>query len=130
MQLSQAKLLLLDAENGAQAAMATLNNVLGSEQDQQYALVDETNGNPPPAPDDAEALVQAPFKPGPTSRRLTINPPPHASSAPHERDLWMPTVSALGRGGRHAGARRSNSVLVVRRGRRQHQHPRLQRLSL
>ena len=25
--------------------MATLNDVLGSEQDQQYTLVDETNGN-------------------------------------------------------------------------------------
>ena len=44
--LSQAKLLLLDAQNNEQAAMAALNNVLGSEQDQQYTLVDETNGNP------------------------------------------------------------------------------------
>ena len=44
-----------------QSAMAALNNVLGSEQDQQYALVDDTNGNPPPAPDDPEAMVQAAF---------------------------------------------------------------------
>ncbi len=60
-QLSQAKLLLLDAENNDAVCHGRLNNVLGSEQDQQYSLVDETNGNPPPAPDDPEALVQRRF---------------------------------------------------------------------
>ena len=60
-QLSQAKLLLLDAQNNRDSAMAALNNVLGSEQDQQYSLVEETNGTPPPAPGDAEAMIQAAF---------------------------------------------------------------------
>ena len=41
--------------------MATLNDVLGSEQNEQYTLVDETNGNVPPAPDDSEAMVQTAF---------------------------------------------------------------------
>ena len=67
-QLSQSNLLLLDAQSNEQASMAALNNVLGSEQDQQYALVDETNGNPPPAPDNADAMVQAAFTGAPISQ--------------------------------------------------------------
>jgi outer membrane protein len=47
-QLSQAKLLLLDAQNSAADAMASLNTVLGSEQDVQYALVDETTARAVP----------------------------------------------------------------------------------
>ena len=98
-QLSQAKLLLLDAQNNTQAAMAALNDVLGSEQDQQYSLVDETNGNPPPAPDDPEALVQGRIHGSPRSggseRQVHRRP---ASSSTAQRDLWMPTVSAMARG--------------------------------
>ena len=107
-QLSQAKLLLLDAENNQQASMAALNNVLGSDQNQQYSLVDETNGNPAPAPrppDDAEALVRAAFAARPdlaalndkfiAARQFTT-----AAARPVDAD----GLSA-GRRGRHAGAR-------------------------
>ncbi len=95
-QLSQAKLLLLDAQNNTQAAMAALNNVLGSEQNQQYNLVDETNGNPPPAPDDPEALVNAAFtaRPDLASLNDTLLAARQFSTA--QRDLWMPTLSAMG----------------------------------
>ena len=41
-ELSQARLLLLDAQNAAQDSMANLNALLGSEQDEQYNLVDQT----------------------------------------------------------------------------------------
>jgi outer membrane protein len=99
-QLSQANLLLLDAENGAQAAMAALNNVLGSEQDQQYTLVDETAGNPPPAPPpppaNAEALVQSAFQARPDLAALNDRSIAARRFSIAERDLWMPTVSALG----------------------------------
>ena len=60
-QLSQAKLLLLDAQNNADDAMASLNTVLGSEQNVQYTLVDETTANPEPAPQDADPLLQSAF---------------------------------------------------------------------
>ena len=94
-QLSQAKLLLLDSENNAQAAMAALNDVLGSEQDQQYALVDETNSNPPPAPDDPEALVSSAFTARPDLAAMNDNFLAARQFSTAERDLWLPTVSAM-----------------------------------
>jgi outer membrane protein len=99
-QLSQAKLLMLDAENNQQASMAALNNVLGSDQNQQYSLVDETNGNPspapPPPPDDAEALVSAAFAARPDLAALNDKFIAARQFTTAQRDLWMPTVSALG----------------------------------
>jgi len=94
-QLSQAKLLLLDAENNTQAAMASLNNVLGSEQDQQYTLVDETNGNPATAPDDAEALVRSAFQARPDLAALNDRSIAARQFSTAQRDLWLPTISAL-----------------------------------
>ena len=96
MQLSQSQLLLLDAGNNQQTAMAALNNVLGSEQDQQYTLVDETNGTPPPAPDNAEALVRAAFTARPDLAALNDRFIAARQFSTAERDLWMPTVSAIG----------------------------------
>ena len=95
-QLSQAKLLLLDAKNNEQSAMAALNDVLGSEQDQQYTLVDETNGNPPPAPDNAEAMIQTAFAARPDLASLNDKFIAARQYSTAERDLWMPTVSAIG----------------------------------
>jgi outer membrane protein len=98
-QLSQAKLLLLDAQNNEQASMAALNDVLGSEQDQQYALVDETNGSPTPAPGNPEALVQAAFGARPDLASLSDKYLSAKQYATAERDLWMPTISAMTMGG-------------------------------
>lgn len=95
-QLSQARLLLLDAENNSQAAMAALNNVLGSEQNQLYTLVDESGGNPLPAPDDAEALVRGAFQARPDLAALNDKSSAALQYSTAQRDLWMPTVSALG----------------------------------
>ena len=94
-QLSQAKLLLLDAENNTQSAVAALNNVLGSEQDEQYSLVDETNGNPPPAPDNAESLVNSAFTARPDLASLNDSFLAAREYSTAERDLWLPTVSAM-----------------------------------
>jgi outer membrane protein len=94
-QLSQAKLLLLDARNDAADAMASLNSVLGSEQDEQYTLVDETTANPDPAPEDAEALLKAAFTARPDLAALNDNFTAARQFSAAERDLWMPTVSAL-----------------------------------
>jgi outer membrane protein len=94
-QLSQAKLLLLDARNDAADAMASLNTVLGSEQNQQYTLVDETMASPEPAPQDAEALLQTAFAARPDLAALNYNYTAARQFSTAERDLWMPTVSAL-----------------------------------
>ena len=94
-QLSQAKLMLIDAQNNEQNAMASLNDVMGSEQDQQYSLVDETRENPEPPPHDSDALLQSAFAARPDLSALNENftAAKHFSSAEHE--LWMPTVSAM-----------------------------------
>lgn len=98
-QLSQAKLLLLDAENNAQDAMAGLNAVLGSEANQPYTLVDETSANPAPAPQDAEAMVQTAFAQRPDLAALNDTFKSAQQFSRAERDLWMPTVSAVGAAG-------------------------------
>ncbi len=95
-QISQAKLLLLDAQNNEQSAMAALNNVLGSDQDEQYTLVDETGGAPPPAPDDPEAMVKAAFTARPDLASLNDKYIAARQYSTAERDLWMPTLSAMG----------------------------------
>lgn len=94
-QISQANLLLLDAENNEAASMAALNAVLGSEQDQQYVLVDETKGNPPPAPGDPEAMVQQAFTQRPDLAALNDRYLSAKQYATAERDQLLPTISAM-----------------------------------
>ena len=60
--LAQAKLLLLDAQNANEDAMVTLNALLGNERAVAYTLVDETPKAPAPAPDDVEPLVAMALK--------------------------------------------------------------------
>lgn len=94
-QIAQANLLLVDAKNDAQAAMAALNDVLGSETYQEYTLVDETGGNPPPAPQDSGALVQTAMTGRPDLAALNDQLLAARQYSTAEHDLWMPTVSAL-----------------------------------
>ena len=94
-QISQAKLLLLDAQNSAADAMASLNTVLGSERDEQYTLVDETTANPESAPQDADALLQSAFAARPDLAALNLSYTAARQFSTAERELWMPTVSAL-----------------------------------
>ncbi len=98
-QLSQAKLLLLDAQNNQESAMAVLNDVLGSDQDTQYRLLDETGSNAPPAPDNADALIQTAFRQRPDLASLNDRYLSAKQYSTAERDLWMPTISALLAGG-------------------------------
>lgn len=94
-QLSQAQLLLLDAKNEEQDAMAALNTVLGSEKDQSYTLVDETSATPAPPPSDPEPLVQQAFNARPDLAALNYNSTAAKQYVKAERDLWMPTISAM-----------------------------------
>src|SRR6185437_1640223 len=94
-QLSQAQLLLLDARNQAQTAMAAFDTVLGLEQDKQYTLVDETPANPAPPPENAEPLVQQALTGRPDLAAANDNYTAATQFSKAERDLRMPTVSAL-----------------------------------
>jgi len=98
-QVSQAQLLSLDAQNSAQAAMAALNAILGSEADQPYDLVDETPDNPQPAPGHAEDLVQLAFRSRPDLAALNDRWLAARQFASAEHDLSRPTISALAAAG-------------------------------
>ena len=95
-ELSQARLLLLDAQNAAQDAMAKLNALLGSESDQPYSLVDETPNQAQPAPEDAEPLVQSAFNARPDLAALKDSATAAQQFSAAEHALNRTTVSALG----------------------------------
>ena len=98
-QVSQAQLLVLDAQNATQSAMASLNALLGSEADQQYDLVNETPQTPQAAPADAEDLVQLAFRSRPDLAALNDRWLASRQFASAEHDLLRPTISALATAG-------------------------------
>ena len=97
MQVSQAKLLLLQAQEDVQQAQAELGRALGSDQPATYALADEPlPPSPPQAVDDL--LTQATInRPELASLRLSRDAANKFAVA--EKDLSRPTVTALGVGG-------------------------------
>jgi outer membrane protein len=94
-QVSQAKLLVLDAQNALAAAMANLNAILGSDTDTQYEFVDETPPNPQPAPANTEDLVQLAFRARPDLLALQDRSLAARQFSSAEHDLLRPTISAL-----------------------------------
>ncbi len=97
-ELSQARLLLLDAQNAEQDTMANLNELLGSEQDKQYSLVDPSSAAPLP-PESAEPLVQMAFSARPDLAALKDSYQAARQYSRAEHELSLPTVSALGAAG-------------------------------
>lgn len=98
-QTSQARLLVLDAENSAAGAMAQLNALLGSTSSTQYVLVDEAPENPQAAPTNAEELVQLALKSRPDLVALNEQALGAKQFASAEHDLMRPTISALAAAG-------------------------------
>jgi outer membrane protein len=98
-QISQAQLLVLDAQNASQTAMANLNAILGSESYTQYDLVDETSDTPAAPPTDTEILVQQAFKARPDLAAFNDRFTAARQFAAAEHDLLRPTVSAIAAAG-------------------------------
>ena len=98
-ELSQAKLLLLDAQNAEQNSMANLNALLGSENDERYTLTDQTPVSAQPPPEQIEPLVNMAFGSRPDLAALneSYNAANQFSRAEHA--LSRPTVSALATAG-------------------------------
>jgi len=94
--LAQAKLLLVDAENANQDALTTLNALVGNEREVAYTLVDETPKSPEVAPEDAEPLVAEAFARRPDLQSLDEQYAAAKKFSAAEHDLWRPTVTALG----------------------------------
>ena len=93
--VSQAKLLLLDAQNNYQAALSLLSEILGSSSQPQFDLVDpETQLNPPP--DVVAQLVDQAFSNRPEIAALDYEYKAAQRFQKAERDLLLPDVRVLG----------------------------------
>jgi outer membrane protein len=92
--LAKARLMLVQAENGEKSAYAELANALGLSSPQPFTLVDEPL--PPPPPGDPTDLVATALvnRPDLASAKFTYDSAIKFARA--ERDLWMPTVNAVG----------------------------------
>ncbi|MEP7306136.1 MAG: TolC family protein [Acidobacteriota bacterium] len=95
--LSQAKLLLVEATNDVQAAFATLTAAIGSTQVAIYDLQDEPLA--PPPPDDDRSLVAQGLRDRPDIAARRFSRDAAAKFAAAERALWFPVVSAVGAAG-------------------------------
>jgi outer membrane protein len=93
--LAQAKLLLLDAQNNNDAALASLSAVLGYPTLQHYDLVEETTPlSAPPA--DVDQLIVQSMQKRPELAALSYDYQAAQKFQSAERDLLFPTVRALG----------------------------------
>ena len=93
--LSQGKLLQLDAENNVSSAMAELDEALGLDRTVNYELVDDTAAPPPPPADD-DVLLQSALKQRPDLQALTLDQQAAQKFSRAERDQKLPTIAAYG----------------------------------
>ncbi len=93
--LSRAKLLLLEAQNNYQTSLAGLSAILGYPDQQNFQLVESTEPIAPPAPEAQPLILQA-LQQRPEAAALQFQVESAEKSSSAEHDLWRPTVSALG----------------------------------
>ena len=96
--LSQAKLLLLDAKNNLDSTMAALDAVLGLEGQVTYDLVDDNPTLQAPPPDPGQ-LLQLAFQQRPDLQALTYSQQAAVKFSHAQRDQMLPTISAAGTAG-------------------------------
>jgi outer membrane protein len=93
--LAQAKLLILDAENNENGALATLSMVLGYSETQNFQLVEDTAPiNPPPG--NVESLISQAFTMRPEILSLQFQEQSAQKFSNAERDLALPNIRAVG----------------------------------
>jgi outer membrane protein len=95
--LSQAQLLLIQAQNNLEASYAQLSAALGYSTQQKFQLAEEPMPAQPPA--DLSSLIQQAMRDRPEmiSQRFDVDSAKDYATA--ERDLWFPTISAAGAAG-------------------------------
>ena len=96
--LSRGKLLLLDAQNNANSAMAALDSILGFDHLVQFQLM-ETSENAPPPPDEAQPLVDLALKQRPDLLAVTYHQQSSAKFARAQKEQLLPSISAMGTAG-------------------------------
>jgi outer membrane protein len=96
--LNQAQVLLLDAENAQDAAFADLSTVMGYERQQNFVLVDPMSEIGPPA-QDVDVLTAMAMRSRPDLEALNEQFEAAEKYRKAEHELWRPTISALGAAG-------------------------------
>lgn len=95
--VSQAKLLLLRAQDAVQQSLAELGRALGSDQPANYQLADEPL--PPGPPASADQLIAQALDNRPEFAQLRLQRDANYKFADAEKDLSRPTISGVGVGG-------------------------------
>jgi outer membrane protein len=93
--LSQAKLLLLDAQGNVDSTMAALDAVLGLDHQVTYELVDSEEGLQAP-PADADQLLQLALHQRPDLQTLAYSQQAAVKFSHAQRDQMLPSISAAG----------------------------------
>lgn len=93
--LSRAKLLLLEARNNSETSLAELSAILGYPDLQNFNLAEENGEIQPPDPNPAPLIQQA-LQQRPEANALRLQEQAAEKFGRAEHDLWRPTVSALG----------------------------------
>ena len=96
--LSQAKLLLLDAQNNADSTMAALDAVLGLDRQMTYELAEGSTPLQPPPPD-ADHLIQVGLQQRPDLQALNYGEQSALKFSRAQRNQMLPTISAAGTAG-------------------------------
>jgi outer membrane protein len=96
--LSQARLLLLDAQNNAESTMAALDAVLGFDRRVVYELEDDSTQLTPPAPA-ADPLIQLALQQRPDLQALNYDQQAAVKFSHAQHDQMFPTISAAGTAG-------------------------------
>ena len=95
--LSEAELLLIQAQNGVDASYADLSTALGYSDQKSFTLADEPMPSAP-SPNISDLIAKAlQNRPELISHRLDVRSAQSYATA--ERDLWFPTISAAGAAG-------------------------------
>jgi outer membrane protein len=96
--LSQAKLLQLDAQNNVDSTIAALTAVLGFDKQISYELTDDVEQAPAP-PLDVNPLIQTAMQQRPDLQAFTYSQQAAEKFRRAQRDQLFPTISALGMAG-------------------------------
>jgi outer membrane protein len=93
--LSQSQLLQLDAQNNAEATMASLDAVLGLDHEVTYQLIDDSTQNSAPPPD-FNPLIQTALAQRPDLKSLTFGEQSAQKFARAQWDQRLPSITAAG----------------------------------
>jgi outer membrane protein len=93
--LSQAKLMVLDAQNQVEASMASLNDLLGTIKSVHYQLVDDPNP-PTPIASSADGVIALAIQQRPDLKALQLTHEADLRFSKAQHEQLLPTVSAQG----------------------------------